>query len=154
MSTVEEPLQPVPHKPSRNTRESDSDASDPPSEGDSSDWDRGGRKSRSAAVRKAILKADHDDLSGKSEDEGPQTRASTSGSKKGMKKSATTGKAKTAQIPSDISRPIEASVTRALSPVYETPRGDLAAPSWILPNLDNRSGETDEGEPKDGSVRA
>jgi len=154
VSTVEEPLQPVPHKPSRNTRESDSDASDSPSEGDGSDWDRGGRKSRPAAVRKAILMADHDDQSGKSEDEGPQTRASTSVSKKGMKKSATSGKAKEGQIPSDISKPIEASATRALSPVYGTPQGDLAEPSWILPNLDNGSGEADEGHPRGGSARA
>ena len=90
--TVEEPVQPVLHKLSRNTRESDSDASDPLSEGEGSDWDRGGRKSRPAAVRKVIREADHKDQSGESENEGLQTRASTLASKKGMKKSATTGK--------------------------------------------------------------
>jgi len=85
-TAVEEPLRPVVHKPSRNTRESDSDASDPPSEGDGSDWDRGGRKSRPAAVRKVILKPDRGDQSRNSEDEGPQTRASTSASKEGYEK--------------------------------------------------------------------
>jgi len=143
--TVEEPLQPVLHKLSRNTRESDLDASDPLSEGEGSNWDRGGQKSRPAAVRKVIPKADHKDQSGESENEGPQTRASTSASKKGMKKSPTTGKDKVAQISSDISKPIAASATQALSPVYRAPREDPAAPSWVLPDLDNGSGEADEG---------
>jgi len=71
-----------------------------------------------------------------------------------MKKSATTGKAKAAQIPSQISKPIAASATRAFSPVYGTPRGDLAAPSPILPHLDKGSGEADEGHPREWSARA
>jgi len=71
-----------------------------------------------------------------------------------MKKSATTGKAKAAQIPSEISKPIAASATRAFSPVYGTPRGDLAAPSPILPDIDKGSGEADEGHPREGSARA
>ena len=59
-----------------------------------------------------------------------------------------------AQISSDISKPIAASATRALSPVYGAPREDPAAPSWVLPNLDNGSGEADEGHPREGSARA
>jgi len=58
-----------------------------------------------------MLKADHDDQPGKSEDEEPQIRASTSVSKEGTKKSATSGKSKAAQIPSEISNPIAASAT-------------------------------------------
>ena len=63
-----------------------------------------------------------------SEYEGPQIRVSTSVSKEDMKKSATIGKAKAAQIPSELSNPAAASVAGALSPVYRTP-SDLAAPS-------------------------
>jgi len=59
-----------------------------------------------------------------------------------------------AQISSDISKPIASGATRALSPVYGAPREDPAAPSWVLPDFENGSGEADEGDPREGSARA
>jgi len=153
-STAEERLSPVLHKPRRNAHESDSEASDSSSENDNSDGDRGLRKSRPEAVRKVILQTDHEEQSGESEDEGPQTEAPILVSKRKMKIGSTTRKARAVPVPSQVSKPIPASGTRPPSPVHETTRKDIAAPSWILPDLDHRSDERGEEQPSKASTKA
>lgn len=131
-STVKERRRPTLHKPSRNAHESDSDASDSPSAGNGSD-----------------------DQSGESEeDEEPEARASISMSKKGVKKSVAADKAGAVSTPTQVSKPIQARATRAPSPEHGPTRGDLEAPSWILPDLDDEGDETDEEQPRKASTRA
>ena len=131
-STVEERRRPTLNKLSRNAHESDSDASDSPSAGDGSD-----AQSRESE-----------------EDDEPEARASISMSKKGMKQSVETDKTGAVSTPTQVSKPILARATRAPSPVHGPTRGDPAAPSWILPDLDDEGDETDEEQPRKGPIRA
>ena len=60
----------------------------------------------------------------------------------------------TEATPTQVSKPVPVTATRAPSPVHGPIRGDLAAPSWILPDLDDEGDETDEEQPRKASTRA